>query len=290
MCVVKYDAPAFQARPPNTLCTCVTWLSATDIAVGCANGFLAIWDISEVNPEKSTRSTALNPSPWLYIYLHQSYILAICSAYPSHPHFLATSSMDGFMRLTDLRAPNTDCVLTSRSRIASSTIVYCEPLLSFVSTEENDYIRIYPLRCFYTSVSIARAESFPLCLSVGHFHPTVLVGCADGSVIATNPIRKTLYRKVQQYQQTVFRHEWTLGHGNVARVIGISRFTEGYKVESMIQQRDLAQQAQEGMVMSTIHEEAEGVTQVVWNPNLDCGGWVAAGMGSGLVRVQDLAI
>ena len=55
-------------------------------------------------------------------------------------------------------------------------------------------------------------------------------------------------------------------------------------------QRDSIQQAQEGMVMSTIHEAEEGVTQVVWNPNLACGGWIAAGMGSGLVRVQDLTI
>lgn len=198
--------------------------------------------------------------------------------------------MDGFMRLTDLRAPNNDCVLTSRSRIASSTIDFCEPLLSFVSTEENDYVRLYPLRCFYTSVSIARADSFPLCLSVGRFHPTVLVGCADGSVIATNPIRKALYRKVQQYQQTVFRHEWAKGNGDGAGGIGMSRWTEGYKVEIMMLQRDSTLQAQEGMLMSTINEEAEGVTQIVWNPNLRCGGWVAAGMGSGLVRVQDLAI
>lgn len=194
------------------------------------------------------------------------------------------------MRLTDLRAPNTDYVFTSRSRIASSTIVFSDPLLSFVSTEENDYVRIYPLRCFYTTVSIARADSFPLCLSVGHFHPTILIGCADGSVIATNPIRKVLYRKVQQYQQTVFRHEWTRGRDDGAGGIEMSRITEGYKVVSMTLQRDTTQQAQEGMVMSTIHEEEEGVTQVVWNPNLRCGGWVAAGMGSGLVRVQDLAI
>lgn len=70
----------------------------------------------------------------------------------------------------------------------------------------------------------------------------------------------------------------------------MSRWTEGYKVEIMMLQRDSTLQAQEGMLMSTINEEAEGVTQIVWNPNLRCGGWVAAGMGSGLVRVQDLAI
>ena len=42
--------------------------------------------------------------------------------------------------------------------------------------------------------------------------------------------------------------------------------------------------------ISTIHEAETAVTQVVWNSNLSCGGWIAAGMGNGLVRVQDLAI
>lgn len=46
----------------------------------------------------------------------------------------------------------------------------------------------------------------------------------------------------------------------------------------------------EGVVISTVREEEEGVTQIEWNPNLACGGWVAVGWGSGLVRVQDLAL
>ncbi|KAI4146899.1 MAG: hypothetical protein L6R39_003292, partial [Caloplaca ligustica] len=38
---VKYTTAAFTAKPPSTLCTCVTWLSSTELAVGCANGYLA---------------------------------------------------------------------------------------------------------------------------------------------------------------------------------------------------------------------------------------------------------
>ncbi len=281
---MKYDAAVFQARPPNTLCTCVTWLSATEIAVGCANGFLAVWDITSGDLNQKTKSTAsLTPSPLLYIYLHQSYILAISSAYPSAPQFLATSSMDGFMRLTDLRAPSTDYVLSQRSRIASSTIVFSDPLRSFISTEDNDCIRIYPLRCFHIGISFARTDSFPLSLSVGRFHPYILAGCADGTLVSTNPLRRVLYRRLKQYQQTIFRHEWTRQGG------GISRLTEGFKVVHVMFKKPEAVE-KDGVVISTIREEEEGVVQVEWNPNLAFGGWVAAGMGSGLVRVQDLAI
>ena len=41
---------------------------------------------------------------------------------------------------------------------------------------------------------------------------------------------------------------------------------------------------------TTVFEEKGGVTAVAWNPNAHVGGWAAAGMGSGLVRVENLAV
>ena len=69
----------------------------------------------------------------------------------------------------------------------------------------------------------------------------------------------------------------------------MSRWTDGYKVGSVKVQRT-EREAQDGMLLSTVFETEEAISQVVWNPNLRCGGWVAAGTGSGLVRVQDLAV
>ncbi len=45
-----------------------------------------------------------------------------------------------------------------------------------------------------------------------------------------------------------------------------------------------------GVMFATVYEEASAVTALAWNPNLHVGGWAAAGMGSGLVRIEDLAI
>ena len=302
---MKYDQASFQARPPNTLCTCITWLSATEIAVGCANGFLAIWDIASFGEEgKSKPSPRSIPAPLLYVYLHQSYILAISCGYPSLPNFLATSSVDGHIRLTDLRAPTTDFVLSNRSRVAPPAIAFSDPLSSFISTEEYDSIRVFPIRVFHIPITIARADTFATCISVGHFHPCVLFGSTDGAVISTNPLRRILYRRIKSNQQTLFRHEWVRQGG------GTSRLTEGYKIVTL----DFSQQKtvglgpniemgqeegrkqkgevkeKEGMAISTVREEEEGVSQIDWNPNLLCGGWVAVGWGSGLVRVQDLAL
>ena len=292
---VKYEGAAFAARPPNTVCTCLTWLSAVDIAVGCANGFVAIWNIfdgnqslSPHNDDENIPSTAqsLVPVPWFFLQIHQTYVLAMAAAYPAHPHLLATSSMDGYMRLTDLRAPSTDFVLTNRSRIGTTVIDYCEALQAMVSTEENDFVRIYPLRRFFSSISVGRADALITSLTVGKVHPTILVGSADGAVIATNPMRKVLNGKAQQYQQTWFEHEWT------RKGEGVSRVLDGFKVETVNMARTLVgdKRIKDGSVYATIYEEETGVTQVVWNPNLHCGGWAAAGLGSGLVRVEDLAL
>lgn len=75
----------------------------------------------------------------------------------------------------------------------------------------------------------------------------------------------------------------------------MSRITEGYKAEvAVLQRKTKAVGPSKGVrgeaVLSTIYERETGIMEVVWNPNLRCGGWVAVGMGSGLVRVQDLAI
>ena len=268
---------------------------------GCANGFVAIWDISEhMNPSSDPlffntspdgQNAPADPStkmcyPFFYQMFHQTYILNITSAYPDHPYFLITSSMDGYLRLIDLRNPLADNVLSSRSRNMARNLEYHEPLQSIIAPDENDFVRAFPLRRFFTSINFAKVEGLVLSTAVGKFHPCVLVGCADGSVIATNPLRRVLNGKAQQYQQKLFQHEY-LQNGN-----GISRFTEGFKLESPILMRNLSQEKtlKESAVHSTLQEEESGITQIAWNPNIRCGGWAAIGTGRGFLRVEDLAV
>ena len=144
-------------------------------------------------------------------------------------------------------------------------------------------MRVYLMRRFFSAMNCARAPSAMLSLAVGHFHPTVLVGCADGSVMVTNPMRRTLNAKVVPHQQVVMKHEWTKG---------MSRITEGYKCEAVIlgHTKNGQERSRDGNTFSTVYEEESAITQVAWNRNLKCGGWVAIGMGSGLTRVMDLAI
>ncbi len=286
-----YERACFESIPPETVCTCIHWLSGFDIGSGCANGFVALWNISEIpssTPSQSISDTAPRhpyPRPWFYQLIHTTYIISLRTAYPSLPHFLITSSMDGYLRLTDLRAPDVDYVYSLRSRIGADSILWCDPIQCVLANEENNFVKAFPVRRFFTSVSVARLSSPVSSLASGTAHPMVLAGCSDGSVIAVNPIRRIINSKVQQYQQTWFHHDWT------RRGEGCSRISEGFKVESanLTKTKDGEGKAREGGMQATIYEEPTRISQVAWNPNLEYGGWAAAGMGSGLIRIEDLA-
>ncbi|OCL11469.1 hypothetical protein AOQ84DRAFT_335887 [Glonium stellatum] len=329
---------AFECLPPNTVCTCLTWLSATTIAVGTANGNVAVWTLT---PQLLSNTTP-NPRPWLYHTLNASYIVNVTSAYPSRPHFLATSSADGFVRLTDIRSPHLDSVLSARSRVFGVTMAWHEWTQSFLTPDESYCLRNQPIRRFYMHMASMRADAQILAIASSQVHPSVLIGTADGFVLASNPIRRVLDMKAEPWQQVWFRHEWRRGM-NVKEapqqdVSGaqegispaapvsqpaepntfntpepktpmppvatnpaarppisalrepLSRITDSYKLETAQLQRPQGPNVQEGTRFATIYEEGTAVTQLAWNPNLRFGGWAAAGLGCGLVRVEDVAI
>ncbi|MCJ1418880.1 hypothetical protein MMC32_005231 [Xylographa parallela] len=295
----------------------------TELAVGCANGFVAIWDIAEsilstpttsmdIPMSQSTASPSSSntpPRPRFYHYMHHSYILSLVSTYPSHPHYLVSASVDGYLRLTDVRNPAVDFVLSPRSRMLNSAIDFHPHTLSFMHSEDNEFLHVLPLRRFFTVIFVGKVEGTVLSLAVGKVHPCVLVASADGTVLATNPMRKVMGPKQKQYQQIWFRHEWapkpqplrsegdegtqgvsTSDEDRHVTREGMSRITEGYKVETVELQKSSKAKSKSGTAIATIYEEESAVTQVAWNPNLHCGGWAAAGTGCGLVRVEDLAI
>ena len=106
-----------------------------------------------------------------------------------------------------------------------------------------------------------------------------------------------------QPQLKVWKQEWAarpgMGEEGEGGREGISRFTEGYKLDHDELNPTSGEKKGKGFQnnridelnpKATVYEVESGVRKVVWNPNLGWGGWVAAGMGSGLVRVEDLSL
>ncbi|KAL4800495.1 hypothetical protein BDV19DRAFT_398052 [Aspergillus venezuelensis] len=286
----KVSSPLFEAKPASTVCTCVAWLSSSDIAVGCANGFVAIWSIA---PPSSQLQSEGSPLPYFYHPLHSTYVLNIAPAYPTHAHLIATTSMDGETRMTSVLDWNKDTVETGRMRVGSPHLSYSPWLHSFISSDENDFARLLTTRRFYTTIAVARLPSTISALaSSSPWHPSVLLGCTGGSVIASNPLRRLLHSKEKQWQQTWFSHTWARGNKSNPNTPGTSRFYDGYRAESISLMRNMTgdRKMVNGTMMVTIYEEETHVTALAWNPNQSCAGWAAAGLGCGLLRIEDLAL
>lgn len=275
-------SPVFEAKPPMTVCTCVTWLSPSDIAVGCSNGFVAIWSILP--------SSTPEPQPYLYHPVHATYVLNITSAYPSNPHLISTISMDGDTRLWSIIDPQSENTTTVRMRSASSQLSYSPILQAVCSIDENDYGRLMPIRRFFATSTTGKIPSSVSALApCSTWHPSIMYGGTGGEVVATNPLRRLLHSKEQQWQQFWFTHEWVAGSESDSP--GVSRFYEGYRAETQNLARNLTGEHRPmGLSLTTIYDEGTHVTALAWNPNRPCAGWGCAALGCGLLRVEDLAI
>ncbi|KAJ5748990.1 uncharacterized protein N7511_010686 [Penicillium nucicola] len=279
---IKLQSPAFEAKPPGTICTCVTWMSPSDIAVGCSNGFVAIWNIA---------SSASEPLPFFYQPIHSTWVLDITSVYPNHPHHVITMSMDGETYMWSILDPVADKVSTVRMRMPAPHISYSPILQSAVSGDEQEFARIMPIRRFFTSTGIGRFSSNVSALAPCSFsHPCVLYGSAAGEVMGVNPFRRVVYNKEQVFQQMWFTHEWV--PSSKADTAGTSRFFDGYRADNqrLVKHKTTDTKPITGITTSTIYEEGTHVTALGWNPNQSCCAWASAALGSGLVRVEDLAI
>ncbi|TKA26144.1 hypothetical protein B0A50_04641 [Salinomyces thailandicus] len=312
---LRVDAVVFESRPPDTLYTCLSWLSSSRIAVGCANGFVAVWDL---HPTLSSAEVA-RVRPAIYAPISTSYVLSIQSCYPSRPYLLIATSMAGYLTVTDLRHPQpaspAATASSQRSRLGQPLLLWHDYMQSALSVDDLYTVRAYPLRRWFNVVFTARAKGVGTALAASPCHPSVLLGTASGQVMAENPMAKFTRTRSEAWQQTWFEHEWrrptaaeqaaddedesandegdasftttkTVGRN------GLSRFLEGFKAErqNLSHEQMEKHNSKDGVLYHTIHEKETAITALAWNPNLHVGGWAAAGMGNGLVRIEDLGL
>ncbi|KAF2033702.1 hypothetical protein EK21DRAFT_86179 [Setomelanomma holmii] len=335
----------FDVPFPQTVPTCLKWLSGTTIAVATAIGTLAIWTLTKTFTTPETQQSP--PRPWLYKQISDTYILTLSSGWPSQPQLISISTADGFARLFDIRTPDADTTASIRGRTLCLTQDWHEQTQSFIAPDEYYMLKHNPIRRYYHNLYSMRAESSITRVASSPVHPGILIGGADGRVEASNPIGRITNYKIIPWQQTWFKHEWrksvkekivqtpdadadtdvemTEGGpvGDVSEVLSTSgpdiieqtapsappapsnavprsvldqplaRITEGYKAfQPGIQHSVTSKKAANPEVGKgiTIYEEPSAITALAWNPNLKFGTWAVAGMGDGLLRVEDVAV
>ncbi|KAF1348697.1 hypothetical protein BDV97DRAFT_354142 [Delphinella strobiligena] len=315
------QSAAFATRPPHTLSTCFAWLSPTGIVVGCANGSLGIWNI----PSSIRQSLGGFAEPVIYASLATTYILGVVSCAPSRPHILLATTMAGHLYMIDLSDMTSNmtfspsiCIRSTRSRIGRSILAWHDWSQMVLSADDNFTLVAFPLRRFFRQVGCTRFKSSALTVAVSPVHPFILAGGVGGEVTCNNPLRRAYESKVPIWNQIWFTHEWraqkpnerfgpatpdvedtamtgarpdTNGRTREDQDTGISRILEGFKSEQikLFNTEDAFTHRENGAIYTTVYELKSSIHAVGWNPNINVGGWVAAGMSSGLLRVEDIA-
>ncbi|EUC47149.1 hypothetical protein COCMIDRAFT_24917 [Bipolaris oryzae ATCC 44560] len=322
---LHFSCTAFEVSIPQTVPSCLQWLSGTTLAVATAAGTVAIWTLTRPGTLSQTPQPH-NPRPWFYHQLADTFILTISSAWPSNPHYLSISTADGFARLFDLRSPTADTTASIRGRTLCLTQAWHEHTQSFVMPDEHYILRHTPVRRYYHNLYSMRLDNSITRVATSPVHPGVLVGGTDGDVQTSNPVMRIANYKVVPWQQKWFVHEWRSevtkltvkpvttinapgeeiseekGEKDNASVANVPddilrqplvRISEGYKaVQQGIASSAVSKRKGNPEIgrSISIFEEKSAVTALAWNPNLKYGTWAVAGMGSGLLRVEDVGI
>lgn len=321
---------AFDVSLPQTIPSCLHWLSGTTLAVATAAGTLAIWTFTQPDTFSSSHVGTRSPRPWFYQQVADTYIITLSSGRPSQPHFLSITTADGFARMYDIRTPNADNIASIRSRNLCITQDWHEQTQSFIMPDEHYTLKHNPVRRYYHNLYSMRANGIITRTASSSVHPSVLIGGADGRVEASNPIGRITNYKIIPWQQIWFAHEWrgpiedqkvgVSEGGPVGEVnesgsadgsgIDVSksipnkspnavlsqplvRISEGYKAyqpgisHSIVSKKPANPEIGKGIA---IYEEQSAITVLAWNPNMNYDTWAVAGMGSGLLRVEDIGV
>jgi transcription factor C subunit 6 len=289
---------AFEAKPPDTICTAVAWLSTSSLAAGCANGAVAVWNLASAlgSPPTSRRP---NPRPWLHKRLHRTLVANLATGYPSRPSALFTNCADGSARQTDLRSPRADRAAAPRARVHQPALAWCDGgQLAAAADDGGQAVAARFLRGFRGARTLGRAGAPALDVAASPLHGALLAAGADGSVAAVNAVRRSLFHRSDAAgRMTWFRYEWRgavgAAPGGAAEggILGrpLGRFVEGFKMASSVMSEEKPT-SNNNPRFTVVHEENSAVNRVSWNPNLVSGTWAAAATVSGLIRIEDLAL
>jgi transcription factor C subunit 6 len=214
----------------NVSVTCLTWVNTNRIALGHSDGSITLWSIC---PRQLLQRVGA----------HTTYVIDICSAYPSHPYLVASVPVGGCATLTDLSQPSSELTYFPVPAISFQPNLLCwsEPMQGFMalypSSTPNTTIAFLHHRFFCQARSLTTGPNTLTCVSAGATHPFMLVGCADGSVFACNALQKLFKQKGEVLSKLrVFEHEYRpmdpagqVVGGSVVR--GAARILQGFLPE-----------------------------------------------------------
>lgn len=165
--------------------TCFSWAGVNRIVTGHSDGTVALWSLSP-------RCCLVRHAA------HSTHVIHVASAYPSHPHVVASTPVSGFLTLIDLLDPASESTCqTNPSTVTQSNLLqWCDHLQGFFSLTAsssplNTTVSFVHSRAFAATMrKVMDGDAAPTALAAGYHHPFLLVALLDGSVWACNPMNR----------------------------------------------------------------------------------------------------
>ncbi|PSS05128.1 hypothetical protein BD289DRAFT_358216 [Coniella lustricola] len=209
--------------------TSFTWVNINRICLGHSDGSITLWSIHPL--QLITRRP-----------VHTSHIVDIASGFPSHPYHIATTPVGGCPTLTDLNLPSAETTFTLEPNSVNfqpNLLDWNDHLQGYVGLHpsplpHNTVIGFTHVRHFVQSHMLMTTSSMPMCLATGRSHPFTLVGCADGSLWAFNPLRVLLKDRYDEvHKLKVLQHDFRPASAIKAQqqIRGAARILQGFRLE-----------------------------------------------------------
>ncbi|ROT41266.1 hypothetical protein SODALDRAFT_291873 [Sodiomyces alkalinus F11] len=185
----KIDKPlvslGYEDEKTSVEVTCFSWAGINRIVTGHSDGSVALWSLAP--------RCCLARQP-----VHSTHVINIASAYPSHPHVVASAAVSGFMTLLDLLDPGSEssCQTNPSTVTQSNLLQWSDHLQGFFSLTAstsplNTTVSFVHSRTFAATMrKVMDGDAAPTALAVGCHHPFLLVALLDGSVWACNPMNR----------------------------------------------------------------------------------------------------
>ncbi|KAK4130091.1 hypothetical protein BT67DRAFT_245142 [Trichocladium antarcticum] len=186
----------------NVEVTCLAWVNTNRLALGHSDGSITLWSVF---PRQLLQRVGV----------HTTYVIDICSAYPSNPYMIASIPVGGCATLTDLSQPSSEFTYFPVPAISFQPNLLCwnETMQGFMalypSSTPNTTVAFLHHRFFCQARSICTGPNTLTCVSAGATHPFILVGCADGSVFSCNALQKLFKQKGEPLRKLkILEHEY----------------------------------------------------------------------------------
>lgn len=252
--------------------TTFCWRTPEVLVAATSNGHMVEYDIAD-----SVQGFGSFPS--YQIAPFDSAIACLASGYPNNPTIVFASSTDGFSCIYDTRNPS-HRNYNHRRKGYSMASAYSSHFEAFATSDDNHYTQISFLRFFKAhmySNSLTKHKALVTSIATSPYHPFVVTGGADGTVIAGNVTRRVLARKRvknQPYEQGIL---WSVDY---------SSKEDKYSVKELYDCSGL--EKPKILPIQQIYPQNVAVRDVKWSTCFETAEWYAAATLGGIIKIHRL--